>query len=665
MRLGAWTCPNVRLFSRSYAATTVPAPPQFPAGTEGSVLLVEEYDALGAAITAALKKFAPRHAVQVVRTLAAAREIAFKTPPDLLIVDFDPPLAGALDFLGQLRSAAPETRVIIIAAGIPREISREGRLPTALTFIEKPFQLEEFGAAIRHSLSRADAKTTGSVQGTTLDELNLADIIPLLGMEGVTEVVNVSISEQDLAGEIHFARGHIHHAAASGLEGIDALREMLRWTAPDFSRAESDAEAPRSIAGRWPKVLDEVLRSMPRSQSAPAPKIRRRAAPKEKALEKPKPPIVKDGKKVLVIDDTETLRDFVQEMLGTADPRLQIVCAPDATEGLRACLADRPDLILLDYSLPDFNGDEVCRRLLAHERTSRIPIIMMSGHVAEMADTAALYENVVLTLSKPFVSAALVAAVAQTLAKPPERKPRRSKPPIAEPAQKPNGREPARAQRAEAAPSPPTTVEPAPIASTPPPASTLTPAHIPIASSDAVVLNITLEVISMRFSPALHVSAIRARPSSPTVLLHVDPRAVSAVRLPEVVFEIAQVELDARGQLENVRLVPTSRRPEALWPHAGITVERLTVADASSGIQLTPASTAHLTIQLLAAFDLAGVELSPNFGVAHLVLRARGGRVRAILPGQDSKIGISFEAAQVLLDPSAHIAEISLDSAVA
>ena len=640
----------------------MPSPTHSPAGTEGSVLLVEEYDALGAAIKAALRKFAPKHAVQVVRTLEDARAIAFKTPPALLIVDFDPPLPGALEFLAHLRSVAPEMRVLVIAAGIPHEISRGDRAPTALTFVEKPFQLEDLGAAVQALLQPHDA-ATGSNSSATINELNLADIIPLLGIEGVSEIVNVTVAEQELVGEIHFARGQIHHATASGLEGIDALREMLRWPAPDFARAESKAEAPRSIEGRWPTVLNDVLRSIPRSSPAHAPKIRRAAPSKKEPSPKPEPPIARDGKKVLVIDDTETLRDFVEEMLTTADPRLQIVCAEDATAGLAASITFQPDLILLDYSLPDFNGDEVCRRLLEDETTSQTPIIMMSGHVAEMANTAERYENVVLTLSKPFVSAALVAAVAKTLDKARAPKPRRKQPTKPEPEHKANGDKPV------PVPAPPPRVEAPPPLPAPPipgPPPPLTPAHIPAASADAVVLSIPLEVVSMQFSATLRITAIRARPPSPAVSLHVDPRAVSAIRLPEAAFEIAHAELNARGQLENVRIVPAQRRPTTLSPHTVVPVDRLSVlpADAGSGIQITPASSAHMTIQLLVAFDLAGVELSPSFGVACFALRARGGRVRALLPGHGGKVGIAFEAAKVLLDPFSRIAEISLDCVV-
>lgn len=51
----------------------------------------------------------------------------------------------------------------------------------------------------------------------------------------------------------------------------------------------------------------------------------------------------------------------------------------------------RPDLILLDYSLTDTTGAEVCRGLLGNEATARIPVLLMSGHLPEIANTAARY----------------------------------------------------------------------------------------------------------------------------------------------------------------------------------------------------------------------------------------------------------------------------------
>jgi CheY-like chemotaxis protein len=94
--------------------------------------------------------------------------------------------------------------------------------------------------------------------------------------------------------------------------------------------------------------------------------------------------------------------------------------------------------VLLDYSLPDFNGDEVCRRLLANELTARTPVVHALGHVPEMSAAASRYPNIVATLAKPFLSTALIDLVAATLEHPPEVR-------VAAPQQTGGGRAPPRA----------------------------------------------------------------------------------------------------------------------------------------------------------------------------------------------------------------------------
>ena len=61
-------------------------------------------------------------------------------------------------------------------------------------------------------------------------------------------------------------------------------------------------------------------------------------------------------------------------------------------------------------------GDKVCRALLENPATARIPVLMMSGHLSELAKTAEDYENVVAALPKPFLSGVLICAVEKLIA---------------------------------------------------------------------------------------------------------------------------------------------------------------------------------------------------------------------------------------------------------
>jgi len=119
--------------------------------------------------------------------------------------------------------------------------------------------------------------------------------------------------------------------------------------------------------------------------------------------------------RVLVIDDSLMLLGFVEEILTEAN--YDVVTAGTAQEGLQATRQQKPDLILLDYLLPDLRGDEVSQRLSEDEATAHIPVIFMSGFAADLGDAQARSENILGILHKPFTSDSLLKAVQQNLSR--------------------------------------------------------------------------------------------------------------------------------------------------------------------------------------------------------------------------------------------------------
>ena len=119
--------------------------------------------------------------------------------------------------------------------------------------------------------------------------------------------------------------------------------------------------------------------------------------------------------RILVIDDSVMLLGFVEEILREAN--YDVVTAGTAEEGLQATRRQKPDLILLDYLLPDLQGDEVSRRLSEDESTAHIPVIFMSGFAADLGDAQARSENILGILHKPFTSDSLVKTVQEHLSR--------------------------------------------------------------------------------------------------------------------------------------------------------------------------------------------------------------------------------------------------------
>jgi DNA-binding response OmpR family regulator len=655
--------------------------PSSPVTTaQHNVLLIEEYDALSVAIQSALAKFAPHHRVHAVRSLAEARLAALEQKPELIILDFDPPHSGAITFFGEMRGVLPETRVLVIGAGITPALIAERRANGALQFLEKPFELVEFGAAVQALLG--PWMETGMSRGT-LRDLALDDVAVLALSTPRNVVIEVRAGE-GRTGDLHLGKNQITHARTTEAEGKRALAEMLAWSDPHFIEKIASESAPRTIHDPWSTTLIEALREAKKTKHArPAP-----AEPKVPA--KPAVAATKTGPKILIIDDTEMLLIFVEDSLALADPTLQMTTALTGLHGVKEAARIIPDLVLVDYVLPDIKGDEVCRRIGRNDSTARVPIIMMSGHVHEMTAVASKLPNVVATIAKPFISDALVALVQQTLKKgrlhekptfPSEKEIARARgadlaisktPILSQPEQKPprrpmEGGAPATPKIAagspKLAPPGPTTPPPLPILKTAAPPQKLEPVASRLAPNE-VLLDLPLDVVAMQVNAAFQIGAIRARPASLTVAIEI-PALTAKTALPlKTGFHLGPIDLDATGCISIIRLIPTSQPFRPVETRGAFEIGGVTVVPANERerLQLMSAAASSMTMQLFAPLELISVELAPNLEIRQLVLRCRGKAVRVSLNSQSSQAqsGANFEATSVQLDQSRRIDELTL-----
>ena len=607
--------------------------------------------------------------------MAEAEKLSGKHPIELFIIDFDPSYPGLAGSLQKMRKAHPDARVLILAGNIPARIVAERRPSAAIQFVEKPYEVPDFGAAVQALLGPWSGTDPAHARGT-LNAFGVADAVALLCAGGRSAIVDVKGAAGD-TGVVHILKGQIVHAETDEHEGRNALAEMFAWTSPRIRETEKRIPATRNLQGPWTDLFLEAWR-----QARP---------PMETAPEEPAPR-PKTGKKIVVIDDTEMLLIFVEDALTTADPELQITTALSGTDGVSRVTEVQPDLVLLDYSLPDINGDEVCRRLLENEATSQIPILMMSGHVAQMAATAAQYHNVVATIEKPFLSEALVALVQRTLTAGTKPKIRPAPapvpapvaappPPIAPPAPveiveakpvalpaKPVPRQPLLQPHPQPAivehtPEVPKVTVPQPHPEMVRPVRGLprTAPTIPSVEKNEVVLGLFLEVMSMQLTPQLRMGAIRARPASGPVSLHfLSPQSA----MPnEIGFQLGAAELNEKREISTLRLIPSTKPFEPAQTRNAFEIGgvALVPSETRARVQLTPAGTTPMTMELLAKLEMGGVELSSTFQVAQLVLKWQSSAVRITLnPKAPERNGASFQASSVVLDKSGRIAELLL-----
>jgi CheY-like chemotaxis protein len=85
--------------------------------------------------------------------------------------------------------------------------------------------------------------------------------------------------------------------------------------------------------------------------------------------------------KILLVEDNELNRDMLSRRL--ARRGFDVVVAIDGSSGAAAAITERPDLILMDLSLPDMDGCEVTRLIHADTATASIPVIALTAHAMD------------------------------------------------------------------------------------------------------------------------------------------------------------------------------------------------------------------------------------------------------------------------------------------
>ena len=82
--------------------------------------------------------------------------------------------------------------------------------------------------------------------------------------------------------------------------------------------------------------------------------------------------------RILLVEDNDLNRDMLSRRLERRG--YEVVLAVDGQDGVTRAVADTPDIILMDMSLPVMDGWEATRRLRAEPKTKSIPIIALTAH---------------------------------------------------------------------------------------------------------------------------------------------------------------------------------------------------------------------------------------------------------------------------------------------
>ena len=83
-------------------------------------------------------------------------------------------------------------------------------------------------------------------------------------------------------------------------------------------------------------------------------------------------------KKIVLVDDDKDVCGLMKKALVNTG-NYEVFTAHDGPSGQTLCLQEKPDLIFLDFVMPQERGDDVIKFLKAHDETKNIPIVLMSG----------------------------------------------------------------------------------------------------------------------------------------------------------------------------------------------------------------------------------------------------------------------------------------------
>ena len=84
------------------------------------------------------------------------------------------------------------------------------------------------------------------------------------------------------------------------------------------------------------------------------------------------------SRKILIVEDNEDSRELVAKVL--KNKGYVIIEAVDGEEAIQKVISEKPDLVLLDISIPKVDGYEVAKRLKSRDDVKDIPIVAVTAH---------------------------------------------------------------------------------------------------------------------------------------------------------------------------------------------------------------------------------------------------------------------------------------------
>jgi len=117
--------------------------------------------------------------------------------------------------------------------------------------------------------------------------------------------------------------------------------------------------------------------------------------------------------KVIVIDDEPFILMMIEDKLKKA--KIEVVTLRESRNALDIIKKEKPDLIILDWMMPELSGIELCKMIKSDPDVSSIPIFMLTAKGQDSDEQLGLQCGVARYITKPFSPKSLLEMIQETV----------------------------------------------------------------------------------------------------------------------------------------------------------------------------------------------------------------------------------------------------------
>ncbi len=193
-----------------------------------TVLVVDDELTLLRSLRDALRRQGGELEVLTAGRADEALELMELTSVDLVVTDFRMPGQDGISFISTITQRYPNTRCILMTAHGDAEMRSRSLAQGAVSFLEKPFDLDKFISEVNRHLS------ISGFTGRSLVGFSLLDILQLVSMS--QQSVTITVHSNHGAGSLLVDEGVLIHAETdNGMGGLRAAYEIVSWSDGDIA----------------------------------------------------------------------------------------------------------------------------------------------------------------------------------------------------------------------------------------------------------------------------------------------------------------------------------------------------------------------------------------------------------------------------------------------